>query len=124
MYLTNQIKDFQGKSFEMVGVLSAITEMTPKLQALGYTLANVVDDNVVAPRGRTLRGHEFHYSRITNVDPTARFAYALKKGKGILESKDGWMEHATLASYMHIHFGYDRRIAKRFVQRCEEYSRS
>lgn len=123
MYLTDKIKDFQGRSFSMIGVLSGTTEMTPKLQALGYTLADTVDDNVVALRGRTLRGHEFHYSRITDVAAKAKFAYLLKKGKGIADAKDGWMEHATLASYMHMHFGYDPKIAERFVQKCEEYSR-
>jgi len=90
------------RSYRMAGILGARSRMTDKLQALGYTEAQVVSDTPLSKKGTIIRGHEFHYS-ITECDRDAGFAYRLKRGKGIIEGKDGLMEHNTLASYMHTH---------------------
>jgi cobyrinic acid a,c-diamide synthase len=76
--------------------------MTDKLQALGYTEAQVISDTPLSKKGTIIRGHEFHYS-VTECDRDASFAYLLKRGKGINDGKDGLMENNTLASYMHTH---------------------
>jgi cobyrinic acid a,c-diamide synthase len=90
------------KTYRMTGVLGANSRMTDKLQALGYTEAQVISDTLLAKKGRIIRGHEFHYS-VTECDRDARFAYKLGRGKGISSGMDGLMEHNTLASYMHTH---------------------
>ena len=69
----------------MVGALPGTTIMTKRLQALGYAEAEVSGENPVAEMGKTIRGHEFHYSRL-DCEEDARFAYRLCRGKGI---KDG-----------------------------------
>ncbi len=90
------------KTYTMAGVLGASSRMTKKLQALGYTEALAVADSPFAKKGAIIRGHEFHYST-TECDRDARFAYKLKRGKGIHAGMDGLMEHNTLAGYMHTH---------------------
>ncbi|TRZ87129.1 MAG: hydrogenobyrinic acid a,c-diamide synthase (glutamine-hydrolyzing) [Methanosarcinales archaeon] len=90
------------RTYKMAGILGAHSRMTDKLQALGYTEAQVVSDNPLSKKGTIIRGHEFHYS-VTECDRDASFAYRLKRGKGINDGKDGLMEHNTLASYMHTH---------------------
>ncbi|MFH1323223.1 MAG: cobyrinate a,c-diamide synthase, partial [Methanobacteriota archaeon] len=89
-------------TYRMAGILGARSRMTDKLQALGYTEAQVVSDTPLSKKGTIIRGHEFHYS-VTECDRDASFAYRLKRGKGINDGKDGLMEHNTLASYMHTH---------------------
>jgi len=90
------------RTYKMVGIFGARSRMTDKLQALGYTEAQVVSDTPLSKKGTIIRGHEFHYS-VTECDRDASFAYRLKRGKGIHDGKDGLMEHNTLASYMHTH---------------------
>ncbi len=90
------------RTYKMAGIFGARSRMTDKLQALGYTEAQVVSDTPLSKKGTIIRGHEFHYS-VTECDRDASFAYRLKRGKGINDGKDGLMEHNTLASYMHTH---------------------
>jgi cobyrinic acid a,c-diamide synthase len=115
------ISDGSGKSrSKMVGALPATTIMTTKLQALGYVEADVVQQNPVVRLGSVIRGHEFHYSRIECGDD-ARFAYRLRRGKGIKEGCDGLVEHGTMGSYLHTHF-YTYPV-DRFIESCKEYKK-
>ena len=90
------------RTYRMTGILGARSRMTDKLQALGYTEAQVVSDSPLAQKGTLIRGHEFHYS-VTDCDRDARLVYRLKRGKGIDSGRDGLAEHNTVASYMHTH---------------------
>ncbi|MDD5616437.1 MAG: hydrogenobyrinic acid a,c-diamide synthase (glutamine-hydrolyzing) [Candidatus Methanoperedens sp.] len=100
MYLNESLTT--DRTYRMAGILGAHSRMTDKLQGLGYTEAQVVSDSLLAKKGAMIRGHEFHYS-VTDCDRDACFAYNMKRGKGIVDGKDGIMEHNTLASYMHTH---------------------
>jgi cobyrinic acid a,c-diamide synthase len=119
MYLCSSIVSKEG-SRSMVGALPATTIMTDKLQALGYVEADVSGENPVSEKGRTIRGHEFHYSRL-ECESDARFAYTLCRGKGIRDGMDGLVEHSTLAGYLHTHF-YSFSIEK-FIDSCKSYKR-
>jgi cobyrinic acid a,c-diamide synthase len=112
IYLCESLVDQEGTSYPMAGVLPGETEMTPRLQALGYTDASVSDNPVV--RAGTVRGHEFHYS-VTECAPDARFAYRMNRGKGIRDGMDGMVEYTTLGSYMHAPPSFD---VTRFVESC------
>ena len=48
----------------MAGVLPASMIMTRRLQALGYVEGKVVREKPVVATGKTIRGHEFRYSRM------------------------------------------------------------
>ncbi|MDO8726411.1 MAG: cobyrinate a,c-diamide synthase [Candidatus Methanoperedens sp.] len=100
MYLCETLET--DRTYKMADILGARSRMTDKLQALGYTEAQVVSDTPLSKKGTVIRGHEFHYS-VTECDRDASFVYQLKRGKGINDGKDGLMEHNTLASYMHTH---------------------
>jgi len=123
MYLTDSVINFSGKAFQMVGLFPGITVMTKKLEAMGYTLADVVIHTIIPRKGTKLKGHEFHFSTITNIPRDASFAYKMKLGKGINGKHDGWIEYNVLASYMHMHFGYDKKLVQSFIQSCEKYQR-
>jgi cobyrinic acid a,c-diamide synthase len=103
----------------MAGVIDADTRMTSRL-TLNYTDAEC--DGPVLGQAH-LRGHEFHYSAIENIANDSRFAYEMKKGKGITGSKDGFViGESGLAAYMHLHFA-SNSLAERLVQSCAKYSR-
>ena len=95
--------------------------MNKKL-VLNYTEAKVVNSCVIANTGKTIRGHEFHYSRIENVSNDSRFGYQLSKGVGINGCNDGFIEYNTLASYMHMHFA-NRNLVKNLLVACKKYSK-
>ena len=121
MYLVKSTQDLEASPHQMIGILSGRAIMTGKLESLNYSVAQVVHRNILTDLGFTLRGHEFHYSKIEEVPSDSKFAYQMKVGKGILGQSDGWLQHNLLASYLHIHFAYDPHIAKNFVGACERY---
>jgi cobyrinic acid a,c-diamide synthase len=70
-----------------------------------------------------LRGHEFHYSSIENIASDSRFAYAMKKGKGVIRNQDGFILNDNgLAAYMHLHFA-NRKLPERMVLSYVRFSR-
>jgi cobyrinic acid a,c-diamide synthase len=120
MYLGRAI-ELETGTFRMVGALPGSTIMTKRLLALGYVQAEAVGQNPVVGLGKTLRGHEFHYSRF-DCDRDARFAYRLCRGKGIQEGRDGLVEHNTLGGYLHAHF-YSISVDG-FIESCRNYQRA
>jgi cobyrinic acid a,c-diamide synthase len=109
--------EIEGTVYKMANVLPAETVQTKKLQALGYTEGIANGDFIKGP----IRGHEFHYSA-TYCDNDAKLAYEMKRGKGILDGKDGLTEHNSLASYTHAHPA--SFPVKSFVEKCREYKHS
>ena len=122
MYLTKSIQDLDGVEHRTVGLLDAKTSMVKKL-TLSYTLAKATKPNILIPTGDLVRGHEFHFSALKDVPRDAQFAYELKRGVGIGDGRDGWTCYSTLASYMHTSFASDERMAERFVEACNRYSK-
>jgi cobyrinic acid a,c-diamide synthase len=122
MYLTNSIQDLDGVEHRTVGLLDAKTSMVKRL-TLSYTLAKATRPNILTRTGDLVRGHEFHYSALKDLPRDAKFAYELKRGIGISDQHDGWTCHSTLASYMHTNFASDERMAERFVEACDRYSK-
>ena len=124
MYLVESTEDLEAHSHRMIGILNGKAIMGGKLESLNYAVAHVIRKNILSGADCTLHGHEFHYSKIEDVSTDAKFAYEMKVGKGIAGQYDGWLQHNLLASYLHIHFAYDLRLAKNFVDACERYRRT
>jgi cobyrinic acid a,c-diamide synthase len=121
MYLTRSISGYKGekKSRKMVGIVEADTLMTGRL-TLNYTDAEC-NDSIFG--NMHLRGHEFHYSSIENIAKDSRFAYSMRKGKGVTGNQDGFIINGnTLAAYMHLHFA-NRKLPERMVLSCVRFSR-
>ncbi|MFA4935906.1 MAG: cobyrinate a,c-diamide synthase, partial [Candidatus Methanoperedens sp.] len=116
LYLNESLET--DRTYKMAGVLGACSRMTDKLQALGYTEAETTIDSPVAKKGKVIRGHEFHYS-VTDCDKDATLVYKLRRGKGIIDGKDGLMEYNTVASYMHTHPASNSFDV--FLRSCSKY---
>jgi cobyrinic acid a,c-diamide synthase len=121
MYLTRSISGYRGqrRATRMIGAVDADTVMTSRL-TLNYTEA--LCDGPLFGRSR-LRGHEFHYSAIQDIAADSRFAYTMKKGRGVADGRDGFILNNGLAAYMHLHFGANDRLPAGLVRSCARYSR-
>ncbi|MDQ3885362.1 MAG: cobyrinic acid a,c-diamide synthase, partial [Thermoproteota archaeon] len=121
MYLTRSIRGYKGERRvrKMAGIVQADTLMTNRL-TLNYT-----DAECNGPLfGKThLRGHEFHYSSIQNISADTKFAYSMKKGRGVTGNYDGFIiNDSGIAAYMHLHFA-NSKLPERLVLSCIRYSR-
>jgi cobyrinic acid a,c-diamide synthase len=101
VYLTESISC--GSDWRMVGALPAYAIQEDRFQALGYVDAVSTGATEMMTAGTGMKGHEFHYSRV-ECAPDARFAFRLRRGKGIRNGNDGLFVHNTLAGYTHAYF--------------------
>lgn len=125
MYLTRQITDFHNQTYDMVGVIPAACQMQAKLETVGYVEATALCDTVLCPQGESLRGHEFHFSRMLP-DETGKvfpWAFTFKKMRTGAVYPGGYVADNVLASYLHMHFAGNLPAAERFVQNCANYRR-
>jgi cobyrinic acid a,c-diamide synthase len=119
MYLSEAIVDFEGREYPAAGVIPGRCRMEKKRAALGYVTARVLNDNVLAPAGALLRGHEFHYSVWEEPDvPGFCRAYRLERAMGTAGVEDGLVRGNLLASYVHLHLAGYPHFAARFLANC------
>jgi cobyrinic acid a,c-diamide synthase len=108
------------KEYPMAGALPVSFAMIEKPQGHGYTIMDVVAENPYFPVGGTLKGHEFHHSRIVSADEKhLRFAFRMKRGTGIDGLRDGLCKNQILGSYTHIHALGTRDWAGSLLERAE-----
>jgi cobyrinic acid a,c-diamide synthase len=122
MYLCRTIH-WQGRSYEMVGVIPAEVQLSEKAEGHGYVIAEVIDENPLFPIGLTLRGHEFHHSSLPRPGDL-RFAYQVKRGQGIHHQLDGIVYKNLFASYVHLHALGTPEWAHGFVSLASKEKRS
>ncbi|PKM77990.1 MAG: cobyrinate a,c-diamide synthase [Firmicutes bacterium HGW-Firmicutes-15] len=120
MYLSAGISDFEQKEWPGVGIVPAVTRMKRKLVAMGYVEAMACSDSILAKAGETLKGHEFHYSTISELTEQSA-AYTLTGGIGAPGRFDGYISGNLLASYIHLHLRSNPKAAKRFIASCLDH---
>ena len=120
MYLCDSIVDFDGNSWQGVGVLETSAAMGKRL-TLGYREAVAVRDSSVLTAFDEVWGHEFHRSHLT-VEPINPVYHSWRYGKrGEVEAvAEGWGVCQLHASYLHLHWGARRDIPARFLQQCAD----
>jgi cobyrinic acid a,c-diamide synthase len=103
--------------YPQCGVIGAHGVMTDHL-ALGYRTATFCVDTPLAAEGTVVRGHEFHYSRVT----PAGHALSMKATTGAEEIRGGWASSTLLASFLHLHLAGAPQLATELVRRAAQYS--
>jgi cobyrinic acid a,c-diamide synthase len=111
MYLLEKLIDCEGRSFKMCGVLSGTSRMENRRQGLGYVITDATCDNMICKIGDTFRAHEFHWSMLQDVPDDTIFAYNTRKSNGKRTGVDGICKNNVLASYTHIHFSSNPKLA-------------
>lgn len=108
MYLSRSLTDQSGRRVPLVGRVPADVEMQGRMQALGYGEAQLLVDSLLGAAGTLLRGHEFHWSRLTAGNP-----FALEVRKGLSPpTVDGFAAENLFASYFHIDFAAHPKAAR------------
>ncbi|TAF08304.1 MAG: cobyrinate a,c-diamide synthase [Nostocales cyanobacterium] len=116
MYLCENIIDFEGKAWPMVGILPTSAQMDKRL-TLGYRRAVVLENSFLFNAGTNIYGHEFHRSHlITNPQQPLfnTYRYDCEENTGF----EGWNLSNVHASYVHQHWGESVEIPQRFLQQC------
>lgn len=110
MYLCRSIRDFDGDSFPMCGVIPVETSMESSLRRLGYIEGRFAQDSPFGAAGILVRGHEFHWSKVlsdskrTEPDGRSGFFCETRGAKGGEWKSTGFQMKNTWASYVHSHF--------------------
>ena len=122
MYLTRAIRDTMGHVHEMVGLFPAEARMLKKRKALGYTEVRLVQDCLLGKTGWTIRGHEYHYSELASdlFHQGIDRVYELSSRKENVIRREGYQYHNVLASYVHLHFGSNPKVAQSFVDHLRQ----
>jgi len=94
----------EGRTFPMAGVLGIEVEVCRQPQGHGYTRVRADRPNPFYPLGTELRGHEFHYSRVTTLSgPEESLVFQVDRGQGVADGRDGVVRDNVLATYTHVH---------------------
>ena len=126
MYLARGIAA-GGRRHRLAGIVPAWIRMCARPR-VAYVHAETLRDTILAPRGTIVRGHEFHASSPASPPAADRAAYRLRDAHGSGRSGlpptggprapvrlDGYGRGGVLASYVHLNFLSDPRLALRLV---------
>jgi len=92
-----------GRVHEMAGVLPCDVELCAAPQGHGYAELTVDRPNPFFPAGLSIRGHEFHYSRLVSGGDGPDTACAVRRGVGVSAGRDAIVTANVWASYTHVH---------------------
>ena len=120
MYLGEKLI-WQDKEYPMVGTFPIVIGVKKRPQGHGYTIIEVDEENPYFPLGKTLRGHEFHYSYILDWKGPCHLAFKVKRGYGINGKRDGLCYKNVLASYTHLHALGTRDWAKTIITQAKRF---
>jgi cobyrinic acid a,c-diamide synthase len=102
MYLARELV-VDGVAHPMVGALPVTIEQTSRPQGHGYVEARVDAGNPFLPEGLTIRGHEFHYSRVRGDFAGLPTILSVSRGVGLGDGRDGIRAENLVACYTHFH---------------------
>jgi len=102
-----------------VGALPSEVTLSNKPEGHGYVVAEVIGENPFFPVGLTLRGHEFHHSKLS-LTGDLPFVYEIKRGQGVDGKRDGIVYKNLFASYIHLHALGTPEWAQGFVRRASK----
>jgi cobyrinic acid a,c-diamide synthase len=119
MYLCQHLTDFENKTWNLVGAIPAQSAMNPRL-TLGYRHAKVLHSNFLLNPNETIWGHEFHRSQLLSLPPQPLFQLT-GLSPDFSPYREGWGTPHLHASYLHLHWGTQKFIPQRFLQRCQTF---
>lgn len=105
----------------MAGVFPFDAVMEPRLRSLGYREITLLRDCLLGPAGTRIRGHEFHYSRMTGAMDGHEPVYGVTARTGLEQISAGYGVGGALGSYIHLHWGSNPTAARSLVEKCSRY---
>ncbi|MFC1840361.1 cobyrinate a,c-diamide synthase [Thermodesulfobacteriota bacterium] len=121
IYLGKSV-EMKGNSYPMVGALPIRFMMEDKPQGHGYTILKVKRENPYYSVGKTIKGHEFHYSRpVMSETEDIKTVFDVERGHCLDGVRDGFLENNLFATYTHIHSAGNRSWGEGFVRAAAGY---
>jgi len=118
VYLTEGIDASDNQpSADFAGVFPVRCRMLPRRKALGYRQVIMTEYVAIGATDAVARGHEFHYSEIGPMPEEVERCYRVSR-QGVTLGAEGYRIRNCLGSYIHLHFGSNRKIAAAFVMAC------
>ena len=114
MYLGETLTTFDGECFPMAGLLPVRTVMCEQLQALKYKEVEVVKTGAFFQPGDRLKGHEFHYSRLTADEGPHALRSVDSMGR---VEEEGVVRGGAFASYTHLHLASNAALLPKIAAR-------
>ncbi len=111
-----------GRTYPMAGVFPFDVEGFDAPQGHGYSELLVDSVNPFFPAGLVLRGHEFHYSRISPGNEPVPTACAVLRGVGCFEKRDFVVTSNVMAGYTHLHALATPAWAKGFLDAARRFA--
>lgn len=108
--------------YEMAGIFPLRIVMKKMPQGHGYAIAEVNCRNPFYPVGYQLKGHEFHYSTVADMDKSLTTCLSLKRGTGIAGERDGLVYKNVFAGYIHIHQNGTPVWAESMIKAAKAYA--
>ena len=118
MYLGEHLV-LEGKTYPMTGILPLTFDFFKRPQGHGYTIFRVERENPYFEVGSEIKGHEFHYSRVSHwTGDKNDLIFLMQRGVGIAKDRDGILYKNVLATYTHLHAVGTPQWAPAFVRRA------
>ncbi|NJM76554.1 MAG: cobyrinate a,c-diamide synthase [Acaryochloridaceae cyanobacterium RU_4_10] len=121
MYLCEKIVDFAERDYPMTGIVPTAAVMEKRL-TLGYRKATALQNSPLVKEGDRFWGHEFHRSSLM-LAPTQPLLALQGYDAQSQFPPEGWLHYRVHASYIHVHFGAQSHLAKRFLKHCQDWNR-
>ncbi|MCK5541668.1 MAG: cobyrinate a,c-diamide synthase [Desulfobacterales bacterium] len=113
------------KVYPMSGILPVKFGLSERPEGHGYTSVKVVSKNSYYERDQIIRGHEFRYSTILDIDfKPHEMAFKMERGKGIIDKLDGFSRKNVFATYTHIHTLTTPLWAEGIIKQAIQYKAS
>lgn len=112
---------WNSERYEMAGVLPVDVEVFATPQGHGYCELKVDTPNPFLPLGTSLRGHEFHYSRIVNNLAKLDSACAMTRGVGCGSGRDFLIAGNVMAGYTHLHAAASPEWAEGIIRAAHNF---
>ena len=114
MYLCRSLRDNDGRKFDMAGVIPFESYMAGR-SVMGYMTGVAPRDSIICRKGESVRGHEYHYSRVEPEISGDYCAFEMTRRNTGATHYGGYARGNVLASYLHINFFGNEKLAENFL---------
>jgi cobyrinic acid a,c-diamide synthase len=115
MYCARTLHTSDGNVHDMAALVPFDIALEAGLLHTGYRELRIASDGILGDAGATLRGHEFHFARLVAGLQAGAHAYSVHDVEGEPLGCEGWSTPTMLASFVHLHFGQEPRLAERLI---------
>lgn len=120
IYLCEKLLVEDETVFSMVGIFPHKIKWDKNYLAIRYVEIRTIRDTILGQKGLLIKGQEFHQTRLLNESEQQGYCYDVKSSTNE-QFLEGLYTKNVLASYIHLYFPSEEKIANHFVFHCKKY---